>query len=321
MAGSNLQKDSFMGALKLVAVAPPAAVNEEPDDGVTVRLLRYVLEASGPEEVASRAAIALGLLPDVAQAELTDKDSPNRGDLEAELGVGPIPQVLRVHLADPTNLQSRTRVSALVNLVGTLHAREVEIRRLTDQAHTDPLTGLCNRRGFEPFVDQALGRASRSGEDFALMLCDIDFFKVINDKCGHKRGDMALRAVTEAMRQVIRPTDLAARLGGDEMAVLLSASNATGAAKVAARLRRAVAELNPLRTHSLTLSIGIADGHVLPSGPLAVWQARDSLFRAADEALYIAKQRGRDQYVCHDSCFAVDEINDADVTCPLDLAL
>jgi len=270
----------------------------EGEHQVILRMLLHVLEAQGPAPLISRAVRTLGMLPSVERVDYTEAHG------------------LRVRFKASCSPEARTRVAEVVAVVRAVHARELAIQRLTADAHTDPLTGLYNRRGFQPFVDQALARARRSGEKVSLVLCDVDHFKTINDRFGHKRGDQALKAITTAIGQALRPTDIAARLGGDELALLLSGADALGAQAAAERLRAAVASANPFNGMPLTLSMGVADLEALPAGPLDDWQARDALFRAADEALYAAKKRGRDCAVCHPSCFTRDDVCE-DVTRPI----
>jgi len=293
----------------------------EVDEELHTRLLAYVMAACEPEGTATRAVSALGALPEIERVELSSSPLPPlRSAADVTLGASShTPRYLRTHLRAPWTPMGRRRVTALLGLIARVYDREVEIQRLSSEAQTDPLTGLSNRRAFLPFVDQALARAQRSGEDVALMLCDVDHFKRINDTLGHHRGDNALRAVAAALQDVLRPTDISARWGGDEFAVLLSACNAVGARAVANRIRQTLQARAPLRSHRVTLSIGIADAHGLPAGTLAPWQARDMFFRAADEAVYMAKQAGRDTAICHPSCFCMDEIGESDITRPLHL--
>jgi diguanylate cyclase (GGDEF)-like protein len=292
--------------------------SDEPEDRVFVRILQFLLEAHSPESVAKRAATSIGLLPEVAWAEIGGGDDEMRGEIEVDFG--PDDGCLRIHLLGLADARSRARVKVLADLVATIHRREREIRRLRDEAHTDPLTGLFNRRGFEPFVEQALARSSRTGEAIALLLCDVDYFKRINDTHGHEAGDRALQAVADSMVRVLRPSDLAARIGGDELAILLAGSDAMGATRVAQRLREAVMRANPLTAWTLSLSVGIADHRVLGNIEALGLQARAMLFSAADEALYAAKAAGRDRYACHGGCFAPTEVLEGEPTEPLDLA-
>jgi diguanylate cyclase (GGDEF)-like protein len=264
--------------------------------------MRFLLEADDPDAVAARAVAALGLLPEIAWAELDStsrRSGPEKapGDLSIQL-VGGSYRELRLGLVAPADGSARAFVEGVLELVAGVHARDVAMRRLEADAATDPLTRLWNRRGFHPLLENAIARATRTGEDIALVVVDLDRFKAINDELGHAAGDRALVAVADAIRSVIRPTDVAARLGGDELAVLLSGCAGAGALRMCERLRAAVADVNPLAPRPLTLSIGVADSLAIarPSTPEA---ARAAMLDAADLALYAAKAAGRDRAVCH----------------------
>lgn len=290
------------------------------------KLMQFLLGARGPEEVTHRAAAGLGLLPQVAWAEVTADTTPCEGTLVMELqaangGSTSGPTALRVGLSDPTDDNATAFLRSLFQLAAAIYHREAENARLADAAHTDPLTGLWNRRGFVPFLDQALARFARTGESIALLLCDLDHFKGINDLYGHDAGDQALTAVADAIRTVIRPSDLGARIGGDEIAILLSGADATGALAVANRLRETTAAVNPLTPHPLTLSIGIADIAALVPNQAGV-SPREALTRAADQALYQAKHAGRNQaaiYGAGPEPGAVSAIVEDDTTAVVDV--
>ena len=272
------------------------AKGESPHEALgLVRLMRFLLEADDPDAVAARAVAALGLLPEIAWAEL---DGAAEGDLAVVLGEPGVTRRLAVGLAVPADVGARALVDGVLGLVVGVYARDAAMRRLEADAATDPLTSLWNRRGFEPLLDHAIARAIRTGEDIALVVVDVDRFKSINDELGHATGDRALVAVAQAVRTVIRPTDVAARLGGDELAILLSGANGAGAMKMCERLRSAIVDVNPLAPRPLTLSIGIADMLAI-SRTATAEAARLGLFEAADVALYAAKAAGRDRAVCH----------------------
>jgi diguanylate cyclase (GGDEF)-like protein len=148
------------------------------------------------------------------------------------------------------------------------------VDRLTDAARTDPLTGLLNRRAFEERAARELARAQRTGEPFAALVIDVDQFKQINDREGHAAGDAALVALAATLSAALRDIDTVARIGGDEFAVLLPATAATGARATAERLRERSA---------IAISIGTAVYGI--DGLTA-----DELARAADAALYDAKR-------------------------------
>ncbi len=286
-------------------------------------LMDFLLRAPGPDSVVHRACASLGLLPEIAWAELqpasaaADDDGATRSLELAPSALAPGEAcVLRVGLADPTDREAAAFVDTLLGLVGRVYEQALELRRLSDDAHTDPLTGLWNRRGFESFLDQALARVGRSGESIAVVLCDLDSFKGINDRLGHEAGDRALAAAAQAIRDAIRPTDLAGRLGGDELAILLSGTDARGALHAAERVREHLRRVNPLAPEPVTLSMGVADTSSLGPhrrGPAA----RQALLRAADRALYAAKAAGRDRAVAHSlpGCTPLDDAP----TAPIDL--
>ncbi|HZV75631.1 MAG TPA: diguanylate cyclase [Conexibacter sp.] len=169
---------------------------------------------------------------------------------------------------------------------------ELLITRLSDAARTDPLTQLPNRRGFRELLDLELERARRSGVPMSLLVGDVDHFKDVNDRCGHHVGDAALQRVAALLREGMRQIDVPARIGGEEFAVILPGADAHGAFAAAERLRCALRDAFADATVPITISFGIA------SHP-ANAETAASLVRAADEALYCAKESGRNRSVLH----------------------
>lgn len=164
--------------------------------------------------------------------------------------------------------------------------------RLSEQIGSDPLTGCANRRGLERALLGACRIARRRHSAVAVAAIDIDFFKQINDTRGHPEGDRVLRQLATIMRSTARDTDTVARLGGDEFVVVLPDSDWRGARIFAERLRNTVQGTNfgpPGSSIPLTLSIGIAVGEA------ADQLEPDKLMTAADDALYQAKEAGRDR--------------------------
>ena len=161
------------------------------------------------------------------------------------------------------------------------------------QAVTDELTGLSNRRRFMEVLNLELKRSERFESPLGLLLVDLDDFKLVNDRFGHHTGDQVLRALSDVFRAGLRDVDLAARIGGEEFAVLLPETDETGAAGVAERLRAALAalELDAPEGGSLsvTASFGVA---VYPEA-----QSSDELLTLADAALYRAKAEGKNRVV------------------------
>jgi diguanylate cyclase (GGDEF)-like protein len=158
-------------------------------------------------------------------------------------------------------------------------------------ARTDPLTGLANRRGFDERFAQVVHETDRYGGSAALVLLDLDHFKQVNDSYGHEVGDAVLVAVARAIADGRRTVDLAARVGGEELALLLPQTEAGGAREVAERLRRRIEELR--------VPTGSGEVRVTASLGVGEYQARagDSalVYDRADQALYAAKRGGRNR--------------------------
>jgi diguanylate cyclase (GGDEF)-like protein len=172
--------------------------------------------------------------------------------------------------------------------VGLSHIRDYTEK--SNQALRDPLTGIYNRRVLGDALARELLRARREAGRLALTMLDIDDFKSINDVHGHDAGDEVLRRVAACGRDVVRPGDTFARVGGEEFALLTPGAGAEEALLVAERLRVAVASLDVLPDRAVTVSAGIA------AWPDAAPDA-DALRRAADEALYRAKAAGKTRCV------------------------
>jgi diguanylate cyclase (GGDEF)-like protein len=157
------------------------------------------------------------------------------------------------------------------------------------RAMTDALTGLPNRWALQDALKRMLAHAARSRSSLGLLLLDLDHFKQLNDTYGHDAGDQALAAVGHALLSELRESDLPARSGGEEFAVLLPDTQLDGALAVAEQLRRAIAAIElPFAGSALSASIGVA---VLPQHAVEA----DGLMRAADRALYAAKRAGRNR--------------------------
>jgi diguanylate cyclase (GGDEF)-like protein len=157
------------------------------------------------------------------------------------------------------------------------------------QAVTDELTGLANRRSFQKTLEAELRRAERFGNPLALIFADLDDFKRVNDRFGHGVGDEVLRAFADVLRHRVRSIDQAARLGGEEFAILLPETDAAGAESLAESLRAA--------TSTLSIPVGSNFVRVTASFGVSAFppvQSADDLMTSADLALYSAKRRGKD---------------------------
>jgi diguanylate cyclase (GGDEF)-like protein len=166
------------------------------------------------------------------------------------------------------------------------------IARLADAARSDTLTGLLNRRGFHELFDIELERARRNGNPLSVIVGDLDGFKAVNDRFGHHAGDAALEKVGEVFKGAKRRIDTAARIGGEEFAVIVPETDASSTYVLAERLRNQVRDAFDGDRIDLTISLGVA------SFPDQGGSA-EGLMHAADQALYAAKKLGRDRSVIY----------------------
>ena len=177
------------------------------------------------------------------------------------------------------------------------HTRQREMmtmESLRKQARSDFLTELNNRRCFLELAESELARTVRYGGALSMLMIDIDRFKTINDRYGHKSGDLVLQALARIFRETLREVDIIGRIGGEEFAVLLPATDAPQALEVAERLRQIIADsevqLEAGNSTQFTVSIGVA---TLSERDNSI----DALLSQADRAMYQAKQTGRNK-VC-----------------------
>ncbi len=185
----------------------------------------------------------------------------------------------------------------MLELVATQVAIKIQLanshEQLNRMATVDELTGIANRRAYQRGFEAMLDRARRRERSLHLILCDIDHFKRINDSFGHPFGDLVLQQIAKLFDRVVRTNDLAARIGGEEFAILLEDADHAGAWKVAERLRELVAELElKFGTTSVpvTISLGIAE---FPKHAASL----EKLVSCADQALYRAKEEGRNRTI------------------------
>jgi diguanylate cyclase (GGDEF)-like protein len=194
---------------------------------------------------------------------------------------------------DAFGLEMRSSVARIAEHAALAIANRRLLAALQGMADTDARTGLANTRAFDQMLESALS-ARREGEAIAVLMLDLDHFKDFNDRYGHPSGDEALRTFASILRSCLRDGDIAARYGGEEFAVVLPGVDEATALAVAERIRSrtetTLISLAPGVTDRVSVSIGVA---------CAPGQAQDriTLLRLADEALYRAKEGGRNQVV------------------------
>ncbi|MGH7760303.1 MAG: diguanylate cyclase [Candidatus Dormibacteraceae bacterium] len=181
-------------------------------------------------------------------------------------------------------------VNALSGSTAVTLANALRYQRSRQEATTDSLTGLANVREFRRRLEGAFARPDRLGTPISLLLIDFDHFKSVNDELGHQHGDLVLQMGARIVKAAARAQDMVARYGGDELAVMVADTNATGAQRLAYRIVDAVhaAAVSTTPDEHLTFSIGVA------SFPEDAFTASE-LIAAADQALYLAKREGKDR--------------------------
>jgi diguanylate cyclase (GGDEF)-like protein/putative nucleotidyltransferase with HDIG domain len=181
-------------------------------------------------------------------------------------------------------------VNALSGSTAVTLANALRYQRSRQEATTDGLTGLANVREFRRRLEGAFARPDRLGTPISLLLIDFDHFKSVNDELGHQHGDLVLQMGARIVKAAARAQDMVARYGGDELAVMVADTNATGAQRLAYRIVDAVhaAAVSTTPDEHLTFSIGVA------SYPEDAFTASE-LVAAADQALYLAKREGKNR--------------------------
>lgn len=175
---------------------------------------------------------------------------------------------------------------------------EESLKRVEEMAATDPLTGLYNRRHFGRVIEQLFAEAYRSGRDLACVMIDMDGFKQLNDGFGHQVGDALLMGAGKVIHANLRTMDIAARYGGDEFVLLIPGANLEQATVVADRIRSEFKQASSTTLKQPTpvsMSIGIAT--ICQNRP----HGADQLVALADQALYTAKEQGRDRIAAADA--------------------
>jgi diguanylate cyclase len=192
-----------------------------------------------------------------------------------------------------STLQSRMKISS-----GELQQLHRELEKSQQEAHTDSLTGLINRRGLEKRFELERIRAKQNNIPFSIIMVDIDYFKKVNDTYGHLVGDSLLRGISNILKKQLRRNDIAARYGGEEFLILLPESDLAGAGAVAGKIQKGLStkewklKESGESMGSITVSMGISIYAMNESG--------EAMIKRADDALYMAKTSGRNQIVTQD---------------------
>ena len=196
----------------------------------------------------------------------------------------------------PSAAEMTLRIKALLRRKQQQDALRATVRDGLNAALTDPLTGLYNRRYFEPHLAKVTEQARKTGRGFAVMMIDIDHFKQINDRYGHAAGDKVLIALSDRLCENLRAIDTVARVGGEEFMVAMPRTSVRQVKLAADRLRRMInhakfdigSDYAPI---SVTISVGVA---VSEKKGLRTCSVQD-MCKTADQALYAAKSAGRNQ--------------------------
>ncbi len=264
---------------------PSEAIAKASSENVDLMIVSLDLEEFDGLRICSQARLQESTrnLPVLLIADREDRQKVLRG---LELGVND-------YLSRPVDrneLLARARTN--VRQKHYMDRLRQTVRRSVEMALYDPLTGLNNRRFLERRLPAMIDAARQRGAPLTMMILDIDHFKRINDTFGHDAGDMVLKGFSTELRQTVRGGDLVCRLGGEEFIVAMPGLDATHAAQMAERARRAIENKefpigDAAGSVSITVSIGLAD--------FRGEQDSTELYRRADRALYLSKSAGRNR--------------------------
>ena len=245
--------------------------------------LRYPIEGSASGECLATGASRV--VSDTEVAETVNRDVCRHVGIRSMVIVplmhgGHPAGALEVHSATPGAVgPDEARVLALLGpVIGTALARAELIATMAGHASTDSLTGIANRRSWDEQLVRAIAHAERTNETVSVVVCDLDDLKLVNDTEGHAAGDQFLREVAARWREGARASDLVARIGGDEFALLVPGADETGATEVVTRLLEHL-------PHGRSVSFGVAEWDLRESG--------SELLARADARMYAAKRHGR----------------------------
>jgi diguanylate cyclase (GGDEF)-like protein len=256
-----------------------AVLKEKPFEQSTEQIEQLL--ASVPEQVeAVSATLGLGVKEQASFQGILEQ--ANKQLVEEHLSYQELTLKLQVALEEKESL---------------FHALELANARLEQLAYVDPLTGLSNRRHFEDGFVREIHRHSRTGRPLSIVVMDIDKFKTVNDTYGHPFGDVVLSAIASVLQETLRATDIKARVGGDEMYLLMPETPGPVAMRTTERVRKAITELE-LIIGDTRVPVSCSFGGTTWAGrvdsTLSANQVAEQVVKAADLALYESKDGGRD---------------------------
>lgn len=267
--------NSGLEGLRLVKEAQPSLV-----------LLDVVMPSFDGYKIAAAIKAQPRFVPVMLLTALNDLESKRRGQAAGAddfLSKPPVPLELQI------------RIAAMLRIKSLTDALDEANKRLSELADTDGLTGVANRRRLEQLIASEHERAQRYKRPMSMLVLDIDHFKKVNDTYGHSTGDVALKAVARAVAATLRQSDHMGRYGGEEFVVLAPEVPPGGAQTFGERLRKRVEEVVIPLENEQTLKVTVSIGVVAWDGTGKLDAA--TLFKEADEALYRAKEGGRNRVV------------------------
>ncbi len=207
-------------------------------------------------------------------------------------------------LENPINERISMILDTLINQVSISLYNSILFDKLGKLAITDGLTNLHNHRHFQEYIEAEIKEVNRYSKPLTLLMIDIDHFKLLNDTYGHPQGDRVLKKLSDSIMQTIRDVDYAARYGGEEFCIVLPNTDASGAYKIAERLRKRIEALS-IRSDKgdairFTVSIGLSS---VPGDA----RNKDDVIQHADHALYVSKEKGRNRTTMYDTIVVQEE--------------
>ena len=265
-----------------------------PEESANVRRLRDFAEQLG--------RLVSGVVQDVDQHRMRIKQVSRKLASSPQEGEGHLTEFVLKTVAQIVQINERLQ-ARLYTAEERLQLQTRQVESGLVEARTDPLTALPNRRAFDDEMVRRLAEWQRKKNTFCLIMVDIDHFKELNDRHGHPAGDLVLRGVAEVLERTLREMDMVARVGGEEFAIMLPSTTLHDAQRAVERIRTAVATeeffAEETQLH-LTVSLGLA---TVETGDDSI-----SVVKRADEALYHAKDAGRNCGFLHNgrSCRMID---------------